>query len=104
MLFEKLINAVRELSVRRRRMDFDPVWKNATRTNTGKLQFRRSKFPCGEQNILYPADYKHKLIKRLRIKFSADEEEEMKNFVVMHRGTIASGEKAMKDAELRDSI
>lgn len=107
-----LLDAARELDVRRKRMSNDPIWANTKRINTGKRYLRQFKCPGPENDHLYPADYKHKLEKvpcsesgcdpSKRIMVPVDEEAE--EFVIVHRGTIATGEKVVKDAELRDTL
>ncbi|KAK4870406.1 hypothetical protein LT330_004754 [Penicillium expansum] len=107
-----LLNAAREVAVRRQRMDYDPIWKNLERIQTGRRGLRRFKFPGAENDHLYPSDYEHQqegiscedgaCDKNQRIKRLIDEEED--SFIVVHRGTIASGEMVIKDARKRDDL
>lgn len=107
-----LLNAAREVAVRRQRMDYDPIWKNLERIQTGRRALRRFKFPGAANDHLYPTDYKHQqegiscedgaCDKNQRIERSIDEDED--SFVVVHRGTIASGEMVIKDAKKRDDL
>lgn len=107
-----LLSAARDLAVRRQLMDHDPVWENIQRIPTNRRGLRRFKFPGPENDHLYPADYPHQLkgssceeggcdpgqlIKRL-----ANEEDD--SFVVVHSGTIASGDLVLKDAKKRDML
>ncbi|KAJ5773803.1 hypothetical protein N7457_008699 [Penicillium paradoxum] len=107
-----LLNAAREVAVRRQRMDYDPVWKNLERIRVDRQIHRRFKFPGAANDHLYTADYEHRQegvscedggcngnyrIKRLV-------SEEYNPVVVVHRGTVASGEMVVKDARKRDKL
>ncbi|KAJ5519835.1 Disease resistance protein [Penicillium fimorum] len=107
-----LLNAAREVAVRRQRMDYDPIWKNLERIQTSRRPLRRFKFPGAANDNLYPSDHTHGqqgvscensgCDPRRRIERPMDEEDDA--FIVVHRGTIASGELVIKDAELRDDL
>ncbi|KAJ5919800.1 Disease resistance protein [Penicillium verhagenii] len=107
-----LLNAARELAVRRQRVDDDPVWGNLERIQTSRRRLRRFKFPGAANDYLYPSNYTHGqqgvscedsgCDPRHRIERPTDEEEDL--FIVVHRGTIASGELVIKDAKKRDDL
>lgn len=48
-----LLNAAREVAVRRQRMDHDPIWKNTQRIQTSRPMLRRFKFPGAMNDHLY---------------------------------------------------
>ncbi|KAJ5118395.1 Disease resistance protein [Penicillium atrosanguineum] len=74
--------------------------------------FRRFKFPSTANDYLYPSHYTHKqdgvscadggCDPKQRIERPNDEEGEP--FIIVHRGTIASGELVIKDAKQRDDL
>ncbi|KAJ5365664.1 Disease resistance protein [Penicillium concentricum] len=107
-----LLNAAREVAVRRQRMDYDPIWKNLERTQTSPRLRRRFKFPGAANDHLYPSTHTHRqegiscedggCDPSQRIERPTDKEDD--SFIVVHRGTIASGELVIKDAELRDDL
>lgn len=108
-----LLNAAREVAVRRQRMSYDPIWKNMEAMQMSRLRtFRRFKFPGTANDYLYPAHYTHRqdgvscadggCDPKQRIERLGDEEDYP--FVVVHRGTIASGELVIKDAQKRDDL
>jgi nucleoside phosphorylase len=107
-----LLNAARELSISRELIDNDPISENVKKIRISKRRPRRFKFPGAANDHLYLADYKH-LQKGLscedggcdkdqRIPRPINEEDDL--FVVVHRGTIATGEKVIKDAKERDNL
>ncbi|KAK9853410.1 hypothetical protein MYU51_006489 [Penicillium brevicompactum] len=107
-----LLNATREVAVRRQRLDYDPIWKNLERIHTGRPTLRRFTFPGAANDHLYPSGYTHGqqgtsceesgCDPRQRIARPIDEEDD--SFIVVHRGTIASGELVIKDAQRRDDL
>ncbi|KXH54068.1 hypothetical protein CNYM01_13980 [Colletotrichum nymphaeae SA-01] len=88
-----LLNAAQALAVRRARMANDPLQLNVRRINTSLRNLQRFQFPGGSNDHLYPPYYSH-------IQAADDDD----TFVVVHRGTIASGELVVKTAELRDTL
>ncbi|KAJ3486814.1 hypothetical protein NLG97_g6542 [Lecanicillium saksenae] len=107
-----LLHAARELSVRRQRMDHDPIWKNTQRIDISRPHLRRFRFPGVTNDHLYPVDYQH-----LQAGVSCEEagcdtksciERPIdgfdETFITVHRGTIASGELVIKDARKRDHL
>ncbi|OQD99022.1 hypothetical protein PENVUL_c066G05161, partial [Penicillium vulpinum] len=107
-----LLNAARELAVRRQRVDDDPIWGNLGRIQTSRRRLRRFKFPGAVNDHLYPSNYTHGqqgipcedsgCDPKQRIERPTDEEDD--SFIVVHRGTIASGELVIKDAKKRDDM
>jgi nucleoside phosphorylase len=106
-----LLLAAQALAVQRARSDEDLIMKNVQRIDTSKPQLRRFKFPGVEKDNLFPADYKH-----LCPGLSCEESEcdmaqcikreigELDQLIVVHRGTVASGELVLRDSALRDKL
>jgi nucleoside phosphorylase len=108
-----LLNAAQDLAAKRARSRKDPVDENIKRIDTSLRGLRRYKRPGSELDRLYKPDYIH-----LRPGLSCDEcecdpsqqvqratdSEDDEQYVVVHRGTIASGELVVKDAALRDQL
>ncbi|KAJ5631551.1 uncharacterized protein N7484_011651 [Penicillium longicatenatum] len=109
---QALLSAARVLQVKREGMDYDPIWTNLKRFQTKRRINSRFKFPGAENDHLYHPDCEHQVKdvsceesacpQEQRIKRIPDEEEE--SWVVVHRGTIASGELVMKNAKQRDEL
>ncbi|VUC33292.1 unnamed protein product [Clonostachys rosea] len=107
-----LLNAAQDLAVQRIMMDHDPVWKNIQRIQTERRGLRRFKFPGYNADYLYTSHHQHSqpgtscdkagCSSEERIERAIDADEE--SFVVVHRGTIASGELVLKDARKRDQL
>jgi nucleoside phosphorylase len=107
-----LLNAAREVAVQRHLMDYDPIWKNTECLQNGRRTLRRFKFPGAANDHLYPSDYEHQqrgvpceeggCDSRCCIERPIDEDNDQ--FVIVHRGTIASGELVIKDAKKRDDL
>jgi nucleoside phosphorylase len=107
----ELLNAAREISIRRKRMTYDPIWKNVQKIRFHLPALRDFKFPGVEHDHLYPPNYIHQseglscqdggCDKKQRIERPSHEDD---SFVVVHRGTIASGELVVKNAHLRDEL
>jgi nucleoside phosphorylase len=108
-----LLNAARSLAVSRARDIKDPLQKNIERIDTNRPGLRRFRHPGIAQDKLYQSDYVHlmpgvscvecgcdpnRLIPR-----PGDNSNEAAEIIV-HRGTIASGELVIKDAKLRDQL
>jgi hypothetical protein len=95
-------------------MSYDPIWMNVKRIQTDRWSLRRFKFPGIANDYLYPPDYKHQqeglscqdggCDKNQRIERQIDESPSDGSFIVVHRGTIASGEMVIKDAHIRDEL
>ncbi|RHZ45743.1 uncharacterized protein CDV56_101041 [Aspergillus thermomutatus] len=106
-----LLLAAQALAAQRARSDKDYIMENAHRIDTSKPQLRRFKFPGVENDKLFPADYKH-----LCPGLSCEESEcdtaqcikrkvgDLDQLIVVHRGTVASGELVLRDSALRDQL
>ncbi|KAI4841110.1 ankyrin repeat protein [Aureobasidium sp. EXF-8845] len=107
-----LLNAAQTLAVQREIMENDPVWEDAQRTQRSRRTTRRFRSPGIANDHLYGPSYIHQQPGKAceecgcapehRVKRQTDKGEE--SFVVVHRGTIASGELVVKSAALRDSL
>ncbi|KAJ6786541.1 hypothetical protein PWT90_07541 [Aphanocladium album] len=107
-----LLNAAQALAVHRERSNTDPIWEDIKRTQRNVRAIRRFKFPGAENDRLYYPDYVHRqpglpcdtagCDPTQGIQRATDETDD--SFVVVHRGTIASGELVLRDAELRDRL
>jgi nucleoside phosphorylase len=108
-----LLNAAQDLAAKRARSRKDPVDDNIKRIDTSIRGLRKYKHPGRAQDYLYKPDYEHlepgvscdncgcDPSQRIpRLTNNKDEEP----YIVVHRGTIASGELVVKDAELRDEL
>lgn len=115
-----LLNAARELQVRRRRLSNDPLVSHLKRIDTSKPGLRSYKQPPFEQDQLYESDYVHlnkdksckrcgcdasKLVDR-NAEDSDDDSTNLANngWLIVHRGTIASGEMVMRNGLQRDTL
>lgn len=113
-----LLNAVRELSVHRARSKQDPIMNNIKRIDTSIRGLRKYKYPGSAEDHLYRSDYVHlrpglpcdecgcdpaQRIERYSGGNNHDREDE-DSYIVVHRGTIASGEAVIKDGIVRDNL
>ncbi|KAH7176020.1 ankyrin repeat protein [Dactylonectria macrodidyma] len=108
-----LLNAAQDLAVKRARSRKDPLEDNIKRIDTSIRGLRRYKYPGTAEDHLYKAEYVHKEPGKpcdecgcdpsQRIRQPTDEEDD-EPYIVVHRGTIASGELVVKDAALRDQL
>lgn len=111
-----LLNAAQDLDSKRANMLEDPVAKNLKRINTSMPLLRKYGRPAAAQDRLFMPDYKHqtkgmscdqcecdmsKLIQRAEDDAS---EGQAGPFVVVHRGTIASGGLVMRNGTQRDEL
>lgn len=108
-----LLNAAQILTAKRARARKDPILENIKRINTDILGLRRYKHPGPEQDHLYQPDYTHldpkvscsqckcDPTRRVQRDINNDEND---IHVVVHRGTIASGELVIKNGVLRDQL
>ncbi|THW43297.1 hypothetical protein D6D21_05428 [Aureobasidium pullulans] len=115
-----LLNAASALQVHRRRVLEDPLIVHLNRINVSKRGLRAYKRPSSDQDQLYEPDYIHldkeksckkcgcEASKRVNreVEDSDDESacEEDDDWLVVHRGTIASGETVMRDGLQRDAL
>jgi nucleoside phosphorylase len=112
-----LLNAAQDLAAKRARLRKDPVAKNIKRIDTTIPNLRKYKYPGLVHDRLFNATYTHRQQGKPCVECACDlsqlveheteEEEEVdkdKEWVIIHRGTIASGELVVKNGELRDSL
>jgi nucleoside phosphorylase len=107
-----LLNAAQALAVQREISNDDPVWVDAQRTKKYRRTMRRFEFPGIENDHLYRPDYIHQQPGQSCDECACDPEQRIErrsnegdeSFVVVHRGTIASGELVVKSAALRDRL
>ncbi|KAL7788093.1 hypothetical protein V8C43DRAFT_316755 [Trichoderma afarasin] len=106
------LNAAQALAVEQSRADNDPIWENTQRIRSQRRGLRHFKFPGIANDHLYQPDYNHQQMgmtcekggcsPEKRIGRPVEEDDEC--FIVVHRGTIASGELVIKDAKKRDFL
>ncbi|KAK1633648.1 ankyrin repeat protein [Colletotrichum phormii] len=105
-----LLSAAQALAVQRDRSEFDPVQQSLYRIKTDRPRLRRFQYPGERNDYHYPSNYVHQRegepcatvcdpLKRVARPVDDDD-----NFVIVHRGNIASGELVVKNAELRDTL
>jgi len=116
-----LLAAAGRLSVARRRADEYPLLAHLKRINTSKKNLRHYKHPGADTDHLYEAGYVHSDRKLscqkcecdssrrvTREAEGSDEEDEDDDDgdvkIVVHRGTVASGEKVMRNGLQRDRL
>lgn len=115
-----LLNAAREMDVRRAMTQEDPLLSHIARINTAVRGLRRYKYPGRHKDHLYRAEYAHpdpnvicrkcgcdssQIVDR-RIEESDEDDDlnEQGQLIVVHRGTIAAGELVIKHGLLRDEL
>jgi nucleoside phosphorylase len=111
-----LLNAAQDLAAKRARVHKDSIMRNIKRINTGIPRLRKYKYPGRAQDHLYRPDYIHldskascdscrcdptQLVLRDADEDNNDDEDDDSR-VVVHRGTIASGELVIKNGLARD--
>ena len=108
-----LLGAAQDLAAERARSRKDPIKDNIKRVDISIQGLRKYKHPGAAQDYLYKPDYIH-----LKAGMSCDEcgcdpsqriqqladDEDDEPYIIVHRGTIASGELVVKDAILRDQL
>jgi nucleoside phosphorylase len=109
-----LLNAAQDLAARRARSHKDPIVENIKRIDTNIRGLRKYKYPGSAEDHLYRRDYIHLDPKvscsecgcdpAQRVQRAINNEDDDDPFVVVHRGTIASGELVIKNGELRDEL
>ena len=108
-----LLNAAQDLAAKRARSPKDPLEENIKKIDTSIRGLRRYKHPGVAHDYLYPPDYIHEEpgmpcaecgcdpLRRIQRTIDGGDDEP---YIVVHRGTIASGELVVKDAILRDKL
>lgn len=113
-----LLHAAQDLAAKRARSrGGDPVAQNIGRIDTSLSELRKFKFPGAESDYLYPPEYVHREKGVACDKCQCDPAQRTPRdtddgggtesdipAIVIHRGTIASGERVIKDGILRDRL
>jgi nucleoside phosphorylase len=109
-----LLNAAQDLAAQRARTRKDPIAENIKRINTDIRGLQKYKCPGAAQDHLYRSDYIHLdsgvscdecgCDPAQRVQRSIDNEGDDDPDMVVHRGTIASGELVIKNSGLRDEL
>jgi nucleoside phosphorylase len=110
-----LLNAAQDMAVKRFRKSTDPIIENIKRIDTDRPDLQKYKYPGTAQDYIYDPDYVHLDSKATCDKCGCDptrraprrvNDKEVSNDprVVVHRGTIASGELVIKNGMLRDQL
>jgi len=110
-----LLNAAQDLAAKRARSRKDPVVENIKRIDTDVRGLRKYKYPGAGDDHLYRPNYIHlepgascdecgcdPTYRAMRDIDDEDEGDDLR--VIVHRGTIASGEQVIKDGEVRDRL
>jgi nucleoside phosphorylase len=114
-----LLNASQDLSRVQRIQEDDLLVPHLRRINTNLPGLRTYRYPGADKDHLYKPDYSHvnadlscekcACDPRQRVDRSADIESDDEDYdrkvrIVVHRGTIAAGERVVKDGQLRDRL
>jgi nucleoside phosphorylase len=108
-----LLGAAQALAAHRARSRADPLVRNMERIDTTIRGLRKYKHPGLSRDYLYRPDYVHKIAGQSCLECGCDpaqriqrgiEQDKDDPFVVVHRGTIASGELVMRSGKLRDDL
>jgi nucleoside phosphorylase len=110
-----LLNAAQDLAAKRARSRTDPVQDNIKRIDTRIRGLRKYKNPGTTKDYLHEPNYIHSKpeltcdqcgcdpLKRIP-RPTDDGDDDDGSYIVVYRGTIASGEAVVKDAMLRDEL
>ncbi|KAF3074427.1 Ankyrin repeat domain-containing protein 50 [Trichoderma lentiforme] len=105
-----LLNAAQDLGARRARSRKDPLEDNIKRIDTSIRGLRKYKYPGADRDYLYLPNHIHSQSGLLCEECGCSESQRIKRdredegYLVVHRGTIASGELVIKNALLRDLL
>jgi nucleoside phosphorylase len=109
-----LLSAAQALAAKRARSHKDPIIENIKRIDTSIRGLRKYAYPGPAQDHLYHPDYVHRDSRiscdlcacdpTQRVHRVIDNEDDDDPYVVVHRGTIASGELVIKNGKLRDEL
>jgi len=112
-----LLNAAQDLAAQRARTHKDPIVENIKRMDTKIRGLRKYKYPGAAHDHLYRPDYTHldpgvscdecgcNPAQRVqRVQRAINNEDDDDPYVVVHRGTIASGGLVVKNGDLRDEL
>ncbi|KAJ5168169.1 uncharacterized protein N7482_003763 [Penicillium canariense] len=107
-----LLSAAQALAAQRARSGKDSILSNIQRINTNIRGLQRYTRPISALDALYRPEYTHLDRERPCTQCGCDPSQRVQlidngddnHFLVIHRGTIASGELVIKDARLRDAL
>jgi nucleoside phosphorylase len=109
-----LLNAAQDLAAQRARTRKDPIVENIKRMDTKIRGLRKYKCPGAAHDHLYRPEYIHLdpgvscdecgCDPAQRVQRALNNEDDDDPYVVVHRGTIASGELVIKNGDLRDEL
>ncbi|PVI07542.1 ankyrin repeat protein [Periconia macrospinosa] len=115
-----LLNAAQDLSTEQAITEDDLVLPHLQKINTRLPALRKYKYPGQDQDHLYKADYSHRTegsscrscacdpLQRIdRYSYESEDDEiyyDRSSRIVVHRGTIAAGERVIRDSRLRDEL
>jgi nucleoside phosphorylase len=110
-----LLSAAQDLAVKRFRKSKDPIMENIKRIDTNKPDLRKYRYPGIAQDYIYAPDYGHDDPKascdecgcdpaRRVPREINDKEDGNDPRVIVHSGTIASGELVIKNGVRRDEL
>jgi nucleoside phosphorylase len=115
-----LLNAARDLSIEQAITEDDLVARHLRKINTRLPALRKYRYPGSDQDYLYRSDYPHRIEgsscrscacdPSQRVDRHGDESQEdeiqydRSSRIVVHRGTIAAGERVIRNSQLRDEL
>lgn len=107
-----LLNAAQDLAAKRARSRQDPIAENIKRIDTSIRGLQKYKHPGSSQDYLFPSEYTHTQIGMPCSESGCDisqciqrpDGDEDEVYTVVHRGTVASGELAVQNANIRDAL
>ncbi|KAM3088544.1 hypothetical protein ACMFMG_000180 [Clarireedia jacksonii] len=115
-----LLNATQDLSTEQAITEDDLVAPHLQKINTKRQALRKYRYPGPDQDHLYRSDYPHhtegssyrsctydpsQRVDRIADESQDDEiHEDRSSRIVVHRGTIAAGERVIKNGQLRDEL
>ena len=115
-----LLNAAQDLSTEQAIAEDDLVAPHLQKINTKRPALRKYRYPGPDQDHLYRSDYPHRTegsscrscacdpsqrVDRIADESQDDEiHEDRSSRIVVHRGTIAAGERVIKNGQLRDKL
>lgn len=95
-----LLNSAQQMSVRRRMAREDRLIEHLKRIDTGSEMLPEYRYPGRDKDAEYDRETKGVLNRRSE----AMDDHGCPKWITVHRGTIATGEKVVKSAELRDRL
>ena len=111
-----LLQAAQNMAARRARWRRDPLADNIMRIDTTIPTLSRFRYPGAEKDHLYPPEYVHRAPgascgqcgcdtdRRIMDSPAEEADKDALPSIVVHRGTIASGELVIKDGVVRDRL